>query len=435
MTRNKDSILGAQIRTAAAIWEDIQNSSLPADRWLGNYFHHNRKKCGSRDRRFLSETTYALFRHKLFIREWCRHLLAKDADATCEVLLAAKLERLIPSETFYSLADQFIPRRNLTSDLAEKLENFSLPPGTKTTNPEEEISLRHSFPLWLVNRWSKQFGLKECRDLIAVMQQRPPLTIRINPVKMTRERQIERFKELGWGVIPTVRSSYGLTFRERVNVFDTEDFRKGFFDIQDEGSQIICQMVDPQPGEILWDVCAGGGGKSLLLAAMMQNKGRVIATDLRMHKLDSLRMRYRKAGIMNIFPAELDRISEIKEVQKKGIDRILIDAPCSGSGTLRRNPDAKWKLTEGSFAEHQKNQLAIAEKAIPFLKKGGRFYYVTCSLDPLENEEVMKEIFSRHPGLRQVIYPKSRDGYFRLFPHKEGTDGFFLGMAENKGVE
>ena len=243
---------------------------------------------------------------------------------------------------------------------------------------------------------------------------------------------MERFRKKGLEAKPTARSWTGIIFKERKNLFDTEEFRSGLFEIQDEGSQLICEKLDVKPGEVIWDMCAGGGGKSLALAGLMQNKGRIIATDIRIKKLEDLKKRARRGGVTNIFPADLQRVSEIREVKKRGIDKILIDAPCSGTGTLRRNPDVKWKLTEESLLQHHQEQVKIIEKALPYLRPGGRIYYVTCSLEPLENEEVVNEVLMKHPELVKIPFGSELDGFFRLYPHRDGTDGFFLAQVENK---
>ena len=294
---------------------------------------------------------------------------------------------------------------------------------------EKEWSLKYSFPEWLVTKWIAQFGEEEARLLLGSAQVRPPFVIRVNTLKVSREKLLETLNQKGWQVSKTPRAETGILFKERANLFDSEEFQEGFFEVQDEGSQLVCEMIDAKPGEIVWDVCAGGGGKSLALAARMQNKGRIIATDIRQKKLDDLRKRAKRAGVMTIFPADLERMEEI-HAMRKGADKIVVDAPCSGTGTLRRNPDAKGKLKPEIFLRNQQDQVAIVEKSIPHLKIGGRLFYITCSLEPEENEQVMQKVLERHPELQLVPYPRSREGYFRLFPHKHETDGFFLAIAE-----
>ncbi len=422
MRRNSSGPLHSQLEAAAEIWVQIQNDPVPADRWLGRFFHHNRKKFGSRDRRFLSETVYSLFRHRLFLETWTKTLGL--SESTTLVLFAAAAEGIISPQDFTDVCQMAE-----AGSIYASLKNRELPGSLKVTSEEERLSLRYSFPLWLVRRWLKTFGPVETEALLASFQERPPLVIRANPLKISRDKLLARFRHKGLNVLPTTRSSSGIFFAERIGVFDMEEFQKGFFEVQDEGSQFLCELMEPKPEETIWDVCAGGGGKSLYLAALMQNKGRIIATDIRMHKLEDLKKRAKRAGVYNIFPADLDRLNETRAIQK-GIDKILVDAPCSGTGTFRRNPDAKWKVTEDRLQVNHRDQVGIMEKALPHLRKGGKLYYATCSIDPIENEEVVNEILQQHPELSKVSYPVSRDGFFRLMPHKHGTDGFFLAVVQ-----
>lgn len=402
--------ISSQLRAAAELWDLIKNSAQPADRFLGNYFHRYRKKFGSRDRRFLSEIIYSLFRNKLFLETWAA--ACKETSSQSLVFLAASLEGLItPSDVG---APFMAPG---ASDVMNHAPT--------TTN----LSIRYSCPEWLLQKWTRQFGEEETRELLEAIQKRPPFVIRTNTLKISRDKLIERLQKKGFQVSMTGHSATGILFQERANLFGSEEFREGLFEVQDDGSQQVCERMDAKPGEVVWDVCAGAGGKSLALAAAMQNKGRIIATDIRQKKLEDLRKRAKRAGVTNIFPADLERMGEIKAI-RSGIDKIVVDAPCSGTGTLRRNPDAKWRLKENIFAAYQRDQVQIVEKTLPYLKIGGRLFYITCSLEPEENEQVMREILQTHPGLRIVASPRSKDGFFRVVPHKHNTDGFFLAVAE-----
>lgn len=417
-----------RIDTAQALWGQIENTSMPADRWLGNFFHSERKRFGAQDRRFFAETLYSLFRHKTFYNIWSREILPVG-DSRLTVLLASAREGMIPEDKVFEFAREL--RWGISPGILEKLKKMELPTRSSfEAGSLEEICAKYSFPAWLAGKWINEFGKEKALGLMAACQQRPPFTIRINPVKTTREALIQKFRNQNIPATETPQSPYGISFRDRANLFDSEEFRDGLFEIQDEGSQILCQKVDPKPGELIWDACAGGGGKTLLLAAMMQNKGRIVATDIRAKKLEELAKRAKRAGLFNIFPADLNRMSEISQA-KKGFDKILVDAPCSGTGTLRRNPDAKWKLSEERIQGCRKDQLHILETVLPHLKKGGRLYYATCSLEPEENEEVMKEFLGKHPQLFRVPLPDG-SGSLRLFPHTDQTDGFFLAIAENK---
>ena len=314
----------------------------------------------------------------------------------------------------------------------ELLKKHALPPASAALSKEEKMALEFSCPVWLVKNWLERFGEKECLALLASLQERPLLTVRANSLKMTREKLIEAFKSVDWKVFPTPKALSGIIFEERLNVFDSPEFREGFFEVQDEGSQLVCEKIAPLPGETVWDVCAGGGGKTLSLAAIMQGKGRVIATDIRPKKLEELKKRARRAGATNVFAADMNRLDELKEMKKK-VDKIVVDAPCSGTGTLRRNPDAKWKLEPSRFLKFHEEQVSIIENALPYLKPGGRLFYITCSVEPEENEKVFEEILKKHSELSQLSMGGSGKAYFQLFPHLDGTDGFFLAAAENKG--
>ena len=427
MSISEKAFFSSQIQAAAGVWEEIKNSPVPADRWLGNYFHRFRKKFGSRDRRFISETVYSLFRHKSFLEFWDHEAGGFPPEST--TLMAAAMAGLIDAENF----QKQIPDFKNAAVFYEKLLRNELPKAVSQSlkATEEKVAANFSFPLWLVQRWTATFGEEECRSLLRSFQERPPLTVRTNVLKIKRDQLLKRFQSLGFEVGPTPYAQNGIIFRERANLFDGEEFGKGLFEIQDEGSQLICQKIGPKPGMVVWDVCAGGGGKSLSLAAFMQNKGRVIATDIRIKKLEDLKKRAKRAGAYNIFPADLNRLQESREL-KKGADIILIDAPCSGTGTFRRNPDAKWKIGEADFERLHAQQLDIIEKALPYLAPQGKLYYATCSIEPVENEKVMEEVLARHPELQLGVMGENGEAFLKLYPHRHSTDGFFLAMAENR---
>lgn len=399
--------LASQLHAVAQVWDQIKDSKSPADRLLGNYFHLHRKRFGSRDRRFIAEIIYSLFRNKLYLQAWATHFNQSGSDFIA--ILAAGLEGFVTSEEWTILKGPVS---------LEKLQSFTFPPSAS----RKDLTIRYSCPEWLIQKWTRQFGEEEMRAILESIQNRPPFMIRTNTLKITREALLERLEKKGFRVSKTERSQTGILFQERANLFDSDEFRDGLFEVQDEGSQIVCEMTEIKPSEIIWDVCAGAGGKSLAIAALMKNKGRIIATDIRHKKLDDLRKRATRAGVTNIFPADMERLDELKII-RNGIDKIVVDAPCSGTGTLRRNPDAKWKLKEDGFAGLHGEQVEIINKALPRLKVGGRLFYITCSLEPEENEDVVQEILKSHPELRL-------EKTFRLFPHQHGTDGFFLAIVE-----
>ncbi len=416
----------SQLRIATEVWQGVKNDTMPADRWLARYFYQNRKKIGSRDRRFISETIYSIFRHKSFLEAWVekakpRPVMNDLETAECLCLFAAAKEGLLSKEDFQ---DTFQQSGRLYAALTEHLL-----PEEGQKSKEEMMARLYSFPLWLIEHWVQVFGVVETERLLGFFQQRPLLVLRANTLKISRKRLVDLFRRMGVEANSTTRSYFGLILQERRNVFDTPAFRDGWFEVQDEGSQMVCQTMDPKPGESVWDVCAGGGGKSLLLAAMMENKGRIVATDLRSYKLEELKKRAKRAGIFNIFPAELERIGELKLAQR-GFDKILVDAPCSGTGTLGRNPDAKWKVNSSWFEALPKEQLGILEKALPHLAETGKLYYATCSVEAAENEEVAKAFLAAHPEMELVPCGEAGEPFFKLWPPESGTDGFFLAVFQ-----
>lgn len=424
--------LAARIQIAAEIWTAIEKTTYPADRWIGNYFHQNRRRMGSRDRKFYSEIIYGMFRHKSWIQAVAAHFVSRKYAAEQLVLLGAAVERVISEIEFRTLAKEWLPRQNrLPQDFYKGLTEFTLF-GEK--NDLTSLCLRYSFPEWLAERWEKDFGMERVRELLRVYQIRPDLIVRTNTIKIKRDKLMKLFADLGFETRPTRQAKQGIVFVNRIGIFSLEEFQKGFFEVQDEGSQLVCEAMEVRPSDLVWDVCAGAGGKSLYLAALMGNKGRIVATDIRRDKLTDLKKRAKRAGAFNIFPADLERMDELKAA-REGFDRILVDAPCSGSGTLRRNPDARWKLTPERFEDHHREQVEIILSAWPRLKKGGRLYYVTCSIDRLENEKTMEAVKNRLPDMKicSDSQPGERGEWgARLWPSEE-NDGFFMAIAEKVG--
>jgi len=273
-----------------------------------------------------------------------------------------------------------------------------------------------------------------------------PTTLRVNSLKTSVEECQQRLTREGIGTERTRFSPVGLVLTKRVNLPSLQSFKEGWFELQDEGSQIIPLLVDPQPGEIVVDACAGGGGKALELAALMVNGGKVIALDVDERRLKELQKRAERAGAQNI---------EIRLACKDGAgpgsdrvekaDAVLIDAPCSGLGTLRRNPGNKWRVSP-EFVEHiSRQQLKLLEQWSPLLKPGGRLVYATCTLLRQENEDVVEDFLARHAEFRldssaQILSRwglarLSQNGYLYLYPHRHGTDGFFVAVMRKRLTE
>ncbi|MHB1843471.1 MAG: RsmB/NOP family class I SAM-dependent RNA methyltransferase [Deltaproteobacteria bacterium] len=312
----------------------------------------------------------------------------------------------------------------------------------------DRLSLAASLPEWLVRRLSSHLGESETERLCAALNERAPLTLRTNLLRAGRDEVIELLTREGVGATPTRYSPWGARLDDRTNAFSLDAFRKGLFEVQDEGSQLLALLCGEPPGKLVVDACAGAGGKTLALAALMGNRGELWALDARADRLELLRPRARRAGAHNVrlqaitddgpFPRSLHRIAG-------RADCVLVDAPCSGIGALRRNPDARRRLTEASVEEHAARQLSILIRSAKLVRAGGRLVYATCSLLWEENESIVERFLARGgfalesweqalgPSLgRSLAEPIARGPAalssplgLRLWPQRHGTDGFF----------
>jgi 16S rRNA (cytosine967-C5)-methyltransferase len=267
-----------------------------------------------------------------------------------------------------------------------------------------------------------------------------PLDIRINPLKADREAIREELAAAGIETTPTPHSPLGLRVAGRPAINRLPAFTRGDIEVQDEGSQLLGLLVQPKRNAMVVDFCAGAGGKTLLLGALMRNQGRVYAFDTSERRLANLKPRLARSGLSNIHPQLIagENDARIKRLAGK-IDSVLIDAPCSGLGTLRRNPDLKWRQTPESVAKLAATQRAILASASRLPKPGGRIVYATCSVLPEENEDVVREFLARHPDYRLVPASQLAEklgwqidagDYLRLSPHRQGCDAFFAAVLE-----
>jgi 16S rRNA (cytosine967-C5)-methyltransferase len=307
-------------------------------------------------------------------------------------------------------------------------------------DPAGHISIVHSHPLWLVNRWIGVFGIKETLAICRANNETPPLTIRVNMLRMSREEAMASLGSAGFDVRQTVFAPAGLVLAgAAAPVGETACYRQGGLQIQDEASQWIACLVDPQPGEKILDACAGAGGKTSHLAELMQNQGRVIACDVHGRRLKDLRKNMKRLGISIVETVEKD-VSRIREESFREVfDRILVDAPCSGLGTLRRNPEIKWRLAPEDIQKSSDLQMKLLNGAARCLKAGGRLVYSTCTIMPNENETVVAAFLAGHDDFRLTSPPGAipaqmitQDGFFRTRPDCHGTDGFFGAVLVKK---
>lgn len=357
------------------ILESYDKQELPLDLFLKDYFKA-RKAVGSKDRPFISDAVYTMVR-------W-RGLL----DYLC----------------------------GSNPDWAKRLDvylKWDLPALKKRT--EIPMHIRAGFPKVLFDLIIASHGDEKGLDLCHRSNMSAPITIRANTLKISRESLMDIWKDK-YSIIPCSHAQHGITFSQRLNFFDLPEFKQGFFEIQDEGSQLLSELMQVQPGQLVIDFCAGAGGKTLAFAPDMQNKGQIYLHDIRHRALLDAKKRLRRAGIQNAQIVDADD-AKLKNLKKK-MDWVLVDAPCTGTGTLRRNPDMKWKFNEALLKEMVSLQRVIFERALSYLKPNGRIVYATCSLLNAENMEQISH-FKKTYGLEIV------GNVFEALPTPGGMDGFF----------
>lgn len=312
-------------------------------------------------------------------------------------------------------------------------------------NPVRRFGIRHSLPDWLAHLLMKEFG-DEAEEYARSQNAAPPLTIRANLLEVTREELKGALLLQGVQSRTTQHASTGLLLETPVNLFRLEAFKKGLFEQQDEASQLVAEITAPPPGGRVFDVCAGAGGKTLALAALMGNKGLIVATDIESAKIQELKRRGRRAGVSNVRPIRVAKDEWPEDVIEfaKSADRILCDVPCSGLGVLRRNTDQRWRIPEAHLPVLGEIQRSIGKRAASVLRPGARLIYATCSVLRTENEDVVAEVLASDPGLEVVRIAEILGGerakpisdaggtFLKTSPHRQGTDGFFAAVIRRR---
>lgn len=403
----------------------------PADAVVSRYFREHRS-LGPRERATLAETAFAVLRKKLLFEQ-----LARSGSG--------------PKERKLAILGFAGPRDFLKSALNDTEKNW-LDACDRVQPSDLMAPHRHNLPEWMAQALQAQLG-NDFWALAENLQQPAPLDLRVNTFVAKRA---EVQKELAKAGIPcevTPYSPWGLRLQGKPALQKTDAFTRGAIEVQDEGSQLLALLVDAHRGEMVVDFCAGAGGKTLALGAAMRSTGRLYAFDVSGHRLDALKPRMARSGLSNVHPAAIahERDERVKRLAGK-IDRVLVDAPCSGLGTLRRNPDLKWRQKPQAVQELTEKQLAILQSASRMVKSGGRLVYATCSVLPEENELIAQAFSAANsdfvplnvaqeldrlkvPNAASLCSPAASDPdapgqppggtFLRLWPHRHATDGFF----------
>ena len=397
----------------------------PADAIVSKFFRDNRG-LGPRERATLAETTYTVLRKKLLFD----HLAPSGSG---------------PKERRMAILGFYGPGDFLRSALTDQEKNWL--DVCEQVNPQDLMERhRHNLPEWLVEPLKAQLGAGFW-PLVESLNAGAGLDLRVNDFKARRADIQKALAQSGIKATPTPFSPWGLRIQGKPALNKHEAFVRGDFEVQDEGSQLLALLLDAKRGEMVVDFCAGAGGKTLAIGAAMRSTGRLYAFDTSAHRLDALKPRLARSGLSNVHPAALahERDDRVKRLAGK-IDRVLVDAPCSGLGTLRRNPDLKWRQGLQAVEEMAAKQTAILDSASRMVKSGGRLVYATCSVLPQENEAIAQMFSAAHPEftplpvaglLENLKVPQaatlcaggeSGTDYLRLWPHVHATDGFFAAV-------
>ena len=412
----------------------VREQGWLADRALERVLRRERRLYAS-ERRAVAEAVYGILR-SLGQLEW---LLGRESRPD-----PATLHALWLTQSGLATADGAARRLGVAPGTVTRALDRAATRAAAISDPVERLAVQESLPAWIVERFIAELGLDEARVLARAMNERAPLTVRANTLRTTREALRARLLREGVAATPTRFSPWGLVLDGHANAFALSSFQEGLFEIQDEGSQLLALAVGARPGWKVADACAGAGGKSLALAAEMRGKGSLFALDPDAERLEEAKRRARRAGVHNLraraIPRGPDADAALEDL-RDGCDRVLVDAPCSGLGTLRRKPDARWRLRPDDPARFADLQKELVVRFSRLVKPGGRLVYATCSIGRAENADVaefaLREVAGLAPVPLSTVLGDELAGMLgasghtlQLLPSRHGTDGFFAAVFE-----
>jgi len=383
-----------------------------ADRVIEEILKSN-KQWGSRDRNFIAETAYEI------VRNWRLALYITDLS-----------ENNLTETHYFQIIGAWliVKRESETEDLLPKWEEFEKLDSAKILNHFQEAQqirkIRESVPDWLDALGESELGADKWAEEIKALNQQAPVVLRANTLKTTQKALQDLLNEINIKTSVLAELPDALILQKRSNIAKTELYKNGFFEVQDAASQLVAPLLDVKLGMRVIDACAGAGGKSLHLAALMQNKGRIVAMDVEQRKLTELLKRVKRNGVDNIETKLIDAKTLLS--LEAGADRLLLDVPCSGLGVIRRNPDSKWKLTPAFIDNLRKIQWKILSEYSSMLKKGGKMVFATCSLLPSESEAHIQRLLIEQADTWELLSER------RTSPATDGYDGFYLACLLKK---
>jgi 16S rRNA (cytosine967-C5)-methyltransferase len=408
-----------QLEAIVAALTVILPARTPADAEMSRFFREH-KHLGQRDRALVADTVYAALRRRRLLE----HLAPKATPREIALATLVKLQGVGIGQIEAGLR----PGEKEWLAGVKALDLETLP-----------FELQVDLPDWVIERLRSRMPDEEILELARGLQRPAPLDLRVNALKAPRQAVLDRLEYDQIEAVPAKVSPLGVRLKDKPALNKHPMFLDGAVEVQDEGSQVLGMLVEPRRGEMVVDFCAGAGGKTLQMGAAMGSSGRLYAFDVSDKRLANLAPRLKRSGLSNVFPQRITNENDAKVKRLRGkIDRVLVDAPCTGLGTLRRNPDLKVRQSPEGLAELTAKQRAILDAAATLLKPGGRLVYGTCSLLEEENEDIVKAFLAAHPDFtllpaktvleRQGVEVKGVGDYLRLYPHLHDTDGFFAAV-------
>ncbi|WJF89612.1 RsmB/NOP family class I SAM-dependent RNA methyltransferase [Paraburkholderia bonniea] len=414
---------GFLIGQTETLLAEVLQFNGPADATTSRFFRAH-PKLGHGERGVIAEAVFAVLRRRMEFA----HLSESGSGSPARRMTLLGLMQTAGR----SALKPFVTEQEMSwLDHVSKIDPESLP-----------LRIRLNLPDWIYQALASRFEPAELAQLAAALNYPAPLDLRANPVKASRAEVLEALKLAGIEAGAMPFAPFGVRVVGKPPLTKLDAFQNGWLEVQDEGSQLLCSMVAPKRGEMVVDFCAGAGGKTLALGAMMRSTGRLYAFDVAERRLAKLKPRLARSGLSNVNPVLIDSEHDAKIKRLAGkIDRVLVDAPCSGLGTLRRNPDLKWRQSPDSIGELTPKQASILASAARLVKRGGRLVYATCSILEAENEAVVQQFLATHPDFvlvpaREVFAEQRIDldtgDYLSLWPHRHATDGFFAAVMQRR---
>jgi 16S rRNA (cytosine967-C5)-methyltransferase len=367
------------------------------------------KRWGSADRKFVAETIYEIVRWKRLYAEIADVKEPFNRENLWRIFAAWAVLRGYPIPDWTQL--QGTPERKIKGRFDELSKNRAI---------------KESIPDWMDVLGVKELGESKWSKEIKAQNEQAKVILRVNTLKISPDKLRARLMDANIETEYIKNQPQALVLKERANVFLTQEFKDGLFEVQDASSQLVAPLLDVKPGMRVVDTCAGAGGKTLHLASIMENKGQLIALDLYESKLNQLKLRARRNGVHNIETRVIENSKTIKKLHEKA-DRVLIDAPCSGLGVLKRNPDSKWKLQPEFIDNIKKVQAEVLENYSKIVKPGGKLVYATCSILPSENQEQIQRFLATENGKNFTFVEDHK-----ILAHESGYDGFYMALLERK---